>query len=305
MTKLALIAAVAIARGRAGATNKLLRLNVGVLLSAAFLGALALSAIFAPWVAPYDPTMSDILSNLLPPLSEGQPGAPMYVFGTDVVGRDVFSGVIYGGRISLTVAVAAFIGAGILGTVLGLAAGYVRGMFDEVVMRLVDIQLAFPFIVLAIMVMYVMGPGLWDIVLALVIAQWPIYARVARAEALSLSASDFVMAARSMGAGHLRIMFRHILPNAFSPLAVIAAFAVPQMIILEAALSFLGLGVPPETVSWGSMLAAGRVTLEQAWWIATFPGLAIMAAVLSINILVDALRLKLGALPVDRGRNAY
>jgi len=257
-------------------------------------------ALCAPWLAPYDPTASDIMSNLLPPLSEGEASAPMHVFGTDVVGRDVFSGVIYGSRISLTIAIAAVVGAGILGTVLGLAAGYIGGMVDEVIMRFVDVQLAFPFIVLAIMVMYIMGPGLWNIILALVIAKWPIYARVARAEALWLSKSDFVTAARSMGAGHLRIMFRHILPNAFSPLAIVAAFAVPQMIILEAALSFLGLGVPAETVSWGSMLAAGRVTLEQAWWIATFPGLAIMAAVLSINVLVDALSAKLGASSADR-----
>ena len=295
MVNLATSAAIAIARGGLGASRKWRRVRVSVVLSAAFLAVLTISALFAPWIAPYNPTTSDVLSNLLPPFSEGEPGSAMHVFGTDVVGRDVLSGVIYGGRVSLTIAIAAVVGAGILGTVLGLAAGYLRGIFDEIVMRLVDVQLAFPFIVLAIMIMYIVGPGLWNIVLALVIAKWPIYARVARAEALWLSKSDFVMAARSMGAGHLRIMFRHILPNAFSPLAVIAAFAVPQMIILEAALSFLGLGVPPETVSWGSMLAAGRVTLEQAWWIATFPGLAIMAAVLSINILVDALRVKLGA----------
>lgn len=300
MTKAPLMAAVAIALGGVGAGYRLRRLNISVILSAAFLILLTVAAIFAPLVAPYNPMISDIMSNMLPPMSEGEPGAARYIFGTDVIGRDVFSGVIYGSRVSLTVAVAAVLGAGIIGTVLGLAAGYIRGAFDEVVMRLVDVQLAFPFIVLAIMLMYIMGPGLWNIVLALVIAKWPIYARVARAEAMSIATSDFVMAARSMGAGHMRIMFRHILPNALSPLAVVAAFAVPQMIVLEAALSFLGLGIPPEMVSWGSMLAAGRVALEQAWWVATFPGLAIMAAVLSINILVEALRIKLGASVADR-----
>ena len=298
MTKIALVAAAAIARG--SVRHGLRRMDISLVLSAAFLTVLAAAAIFAPLVAPYNPILSDIMSNMLPPMSEGVPGEPLHIFGTDVVGRDVFSGVIYGSRVSLTVALAAVLGAGILGTFVGLTAGYMRGWIDEVLMRVVDVQLAFPFIVLAIMIMYIVGPGLWNIVLALVIAKWPIYARVARAEAISLSTSDFVLAARSMGAGHMRIMFRHILPNAFSPLAVVAAFAVPQMIVLEAALSFLGLGMPAETVSWGSMLASGRIALEQAWWVATFPGLAIMAAVLSVNILVEALRVKLGASIADR-----
>jgi peptide/nickel transport system permease protein len=173
---------------------------------------------------------------------------------------------------------------------VGLVSGYMRGWLDEAIMRLADVQLAFPFILLTVLIMYVLGPGLWNVVIVLVVATWPIYARVARAETLRHAASDYVLAARSMGAGNVRIILRHILPNALTPLIVVAAFSVPQMIIFEAALSFLGLGVPPTEISWGSMLAGGRGVLEEAWWVATLPGLAIMAVILSINILGEALR---------------
>jgi peptide/nickel transport system permease protein len=212
------------------------------------------------------------------------------LLGTDVLGRDVLSGLIWGGRVSLIVGLCSVLGAGVIGTTLGLIAGHLRGWVDEVIMRLVDVQLSFPFILLAVLIMYVLGPGLANVVIVLVVATWPLYARVARAETLRLSASDFVLAARSMGANRARIIFRHILPNALTPLVVVAAFAVPQMIIFEAALSFLGLGMPPDQISWGSMLAAGRSVLENAWWIATLPGLAIMITILSINILGEALR---------------
>ena len=157
-------------------------------------------------------------------------------------------------------------------------------------MRIVDVQLAFPFILLAIVIMYVLGRGLFNVIAVLVIASWPLYARVARAQALRLRESEFVLAARSLGAGWLRIVLRHILPNALTPLLVVATFAIPQMIIFEAALSFLGVGMPLDVVSWGSMLASGRTALEQAWWIASFPGIAIMITVLSVNILGDWLR---------------
>jgi peptide/nickel transport system permease protein len=163
-------------------------------------------------------------------------------------------------------------------------------MLDEVLMRLTDIQLAFPFILLAIIIMYVLGQGLMNVIIVLVIATWPIYARVARAEAMRLRETEFVQAARAIGAGHGRIVLRHIVPNALSPLLVVATTAIPQMIIFEAALSFLGIGLPPTEISWGSLLAAGRDYLDQAWWIATLPGLAIMATILSVNILGNRLR---------------
>jgi peptide/nickel transport system permease protein len=258
--------------------------------SALFLLVVGLCAIAAPWLAPFDPTAPDLMSNLLPPSLSVETGEPLHLLGTDVLGRDVLSGLIYGSRISLVVGISSVLGAGILGTLVGLVSGYMRGWLDEAIMRLADVQLAFPFILLTVLIMYVLGPGLWNVVIVLVVATWPIYARVARAETLRHAASDYVLAARSMGAGNVRIILRHILPNALTPLIVVAAFSVPQMIIFEAALSFLGLGVPPTEISWGSMLAGGRGVLEEAWWVATLPGLAIMAVILSINILGEALR---------------
>jgi peptide/nickel transport system permease protein len=260
------------------------------LVSAAVLLIVTLCAIAAPWIAPHDPLAADVLANLQPPRLAAPSGEDLHLLGTDVLGRDVLSGLIWGGRVSLIVGLCSVLGAGVIGTTLGLIAGHLRGWVDEVIMRLVDVQLSFPFILLAVLIMYVLGPGLANVVMVLVVATWPLYARVARAETLRLSASDFVLAAHSMGANRARIIFRHILPNALTPLVVVAAFAVPQMIIFEAALSFLGLGMPPDQISWGSMLAAGRSVLENAWWIATLPGLAIMITILSINILGEALR---------------
>jgi peptide/nickel transport system permease protein len=269
--------------------------NLAACIGGGFLIIVTLCAILAPWISPYNPTEPDILANLAPPSFQPLDGMPdVHLLGTDILGRDILSGVIHGSRVSIIVAFAAVLGAGLLGTIVGLISGYARGWLDEFVMRLVDVQLAFPFILLAIMIMYVLGPGLWNIVIVLIIAKWPIYARVARAEAMRHASSDFVLAARSMGASRTRILLHHIFPNALTPLIVVATFAVPQMIIYEAALSFLGLGLPPDQISWGSMLAAGRSVLEQAWWVATFPGLAIMFTILSINILGETLRKRIG-----------
>jgi peptide/nickel transport system permease protein len=207
-----------------------------------------------------------------------------------MLGRDVLSGILHGARVSLLVGIVSVLGAGLIGTAVGILAGYFRGWLDEIVMRIVDVQLAFPFILLAIVIMYVLGRGMGNVIIVLVIASWPLYARVARAQALRLRESEFVLAARSLGAGWARILLRHILPNAMTPLLVVATFAIPQMIIFEAALSFLGVGMPVDVISWGSMLASGRNALEQAWWIATLPGIAIMVTVLAINVIGDWLR---------------
>lgn len=266
--------------------------NAGGLLAAVYLTVAVLGALLARWIAPYDPLATDILANLLPPGSSFD-GQPSYVLGTDMLGRDVLSGIIYGSRISLIVGFVTVFGAGVLGTVIGIVSGYYKGWLDEVLMRLVDIQLAFPFILLAILMMYVLGQGLANVIIVLIVATWPIYARVARAEALHLSASEFVTAARGVGAGTPRILLRHIFPNAMTPLIVVAAFSVPQMIIYEAALSFLGVGLPSSELSWGTMLATGRDYLTQAWWIATFPGVAIVCTILSINVLSELLRQRL------------
>ncbi len=268
------------------------RPSIPVLLASAFLVLLVIVAAAAPLIAPFDPLAGDVLANLMPPSLSGD-GGPAHLLGTDMLGRDVLSGILYGARISLIVGVVSVIGAGIVGCAIGIICGYCRGVVDEVLMRLVDIQLAFPFILLAIIIMFVLGQGLMNVIVVLVVATWPIYARVARAEAMRLRETEFVQAARAIGAGHGRILLRHILPNALSPLIVVATTAVPQMIIFEAALSFLGIGLPPSEISWGSLLAAGRDYLDQAWWIATFPGVAIMLTILSANILGNSLRQRL------------
>lgn len=255
----------------------------------ALIALVILAGIAAPWISPYDPLKGDILANLKSPTLSSPDGFP-HLFGTDMLGRDVLSGIVHGARVSLLVGVVSVLAAGLIGTTIGVLAGYFRGWLDEIVMRIVDVQLAFPFILLAIVIMYVLGRGMGNVIIVLVIASWPLYARVARAQALRLRETEFVMAARSLGAGWLRIVVRHILPNSMTPLLVVATFAIPQMIIFEAALSFLGVGMPVDVISWGSMLAAGRNSLEQAWWIATLPGVAIMVTVLAINILGDWLR---------------
>lgn len=255
----------------------------------AFLALLAAAAAFAPWIAPFDPLAGDVMNNLSPPGFDASFGPP-HLLGTDMLGRDVLSGIIHGARVSLIVGLSSVAGAGVIGSAIGIACGYFRGLLDEVVMRLVDIQLAFPFILLAIIIMYVLGQGMGNVVIVLVVASWPLYARVARSSALRLREAEFVQAAITLGSRHHRILLRHILPNTLPPLIVIASSAVPQMIIFEAALSFLGIGLPPDQVSWGSLLAAGRDYLEQAWWIATFPGLAIMATILSVNVLCNRLK---------------
>jgi len=251
--------------------------------------ALTIAAVFAPWVAPYDPQGGSILDSLIAPTLQSGAGPP-HLMGTDSLGRDVLSGVIYGSRVSLLVGLAAVVGAGLIGTAVGLIAGYFGGWIDEVVMRLVDIQMAFPFIILAITIMFILGRGLINVIVVLIVTGWPLYARVVRAETLRLRDSEFVIAARVLGCGRLRTVFRHILPNAFTPLLVVATFAVPQMIIFEAGMSFLGVGMPAQVVSWGTLVADGRAYLDQAWWITTFPGLAIMLTVLSVNLLGDWMR---------------
>ncbi|MBM3504421.1 MAG: ABC transporter permease [Alphaproteobacteria bacterium] len=248
---------------------------------------LVIAAIGAPWLSPFDPRDGRILDSLTAP--EGL-GANAHLLGTDALGRDVWSGILHGARISLVVALASVAGAGLIGTAIGLLAGYFRGWTDEIVMRLVDVQMAFPFIILAITIMFILGRGLTNVIVVLIVTSWPLYARVIRAETLRLRDAEFVVAARVVGCGTARVMLRHVLPNAVTPLIVVATFAVPQMIIFEAGLSFLGVGMPAAVVSWGTLIADGRSYLDQAWWISTFPGIALMLTVLSINILGDWLR---------------
>jgi peptide/nickel transport system permease protein len=248
------------------------------------------SALAAPALVPHDPSRGELADSKLPPAwLEG--GSATYLFGTDTLGRDILSRVIYGARISLLVGFTAVAIAGAAGVLAGLLAGYYRGWLDHVVMRFVDIQLAVPFILFALAVLAVLGPGLKNLILVLGVTGWVTYARVVRAQVLAFREREFVEAARALGAGDLRIMFRHILPNTFAALIVIASFAVAATILAEAALSFLGLGVPPATPTWGGMVADGREQiLTNRWWMYVFPGAAIMLTVLSINAVGDWLR---------------
>ncbi|WP_418595034.1 ABC transporter permease [Ponticoccus sp. (in: a-proteobacteria)] len=247
-------------------------------------------AIFGSWLAPFDPNRQNIIMRLMEPGAEAGRGGT-YWLGSDHLGRDVLSRLLYGARVSLLVGVAAIVVGGTLGTMLGLVSGYFGGWVDDVIMRLGDIQLAFPFILLAIMFLVVLGPGLGNIILVLGIGQWITYARIVRAQTLSLKEKEFVEAARAMGDGTLSILFRTILPNIIAPLTVIASFNVASVILSEAALSFLGLGVPPDVPTWGSMLSESRDhLLSNKWWLAVFPGMAIVFTVLAFNIIGDWLR---------------
>ncbi|UCH25494.1 MAG: ABC transporter permease [Trueperaceae bacterium] len=249
------------------------------------------AALFGPAIAPKDPNRQNIIKRLQPPLQEERNGEVEFLLGTDGLGRDVLSRLIYGARISLLVGFIAVLIGGTMGTSLGLLAGYLGGRTDDVIMRLADIQLAFPFILLAIMFLVVLGPGVVNLVLVLGIGQWVTYARIARGQTVSQREKEYVEAARALGKSDLAIMFGSILPNILAPLIVIASFNVASVILAEASLSFLGLGVPPTVPTWGGMLAESRdQLLAGRWWLAVYPGVAIMMTVLSFNILGDWLR---------------
>jgi peptide/nickel transport system permease protein len=251
--------------------------------------ASALAAVLAPALAPDDPIRNDLLERLTPPMwLDG--GSARHPLGTDTLGRDVVSRLLYGARVSLMVGFSAVVLAGALGVLTGLVAGYYGGRLDDVLMRVGDVQLAFPALVLAIAVLAVLGSGLANVVLVLGVTGWVTYARIARAETLSLRHREFVESARALGAGDATILWRHVLPNVLPPLVVVATFSVARTIIAEASLSFLGLGIPPPAPSWGAMLDEGRNYLTTGWWLALFPGLAILAVVLGINVVGDWLR---------------
>jgi len=258
--------------------NKLAVLGIIVLIGFVF------CAIFAQWVAPYDPLEMDLDSKFLPPGSKG------HLLGTDNFGRDFLSRLIFGSRISLSVGLVVVSIAMVIGTSLGLIAGYFGGIPDIVVMRLVEIFYSFPFLVLAVAVMAVLGPSLYNVMLVLGLVSWPMYARLVRGQVLALREETFVEAARAVGAGSFRILVSHVLPNCFSPIIVTATMQVASAILSVAALGFLGLGAQPPTPEWGAMLNEGKRFMRNAPHLITIPGLAIMLVVLSLNFIGDALR---------------
>jgi peptide/nickel transport system permease protein len=247
------------------------------------------TALAAPWLSPVDPVAQDIGNRLKPPGWRDASGA-LHPLGTDHLGRDLLARVIFGAQPALFVAAAAVLISGVLGMIAGLLGGYFGGCVDDVLMRLADIQLAFPFILLAIAVIGVLGPSLPTIIVVIGVSSWVVYARVVRGAVLTLREREFVQAAHALGGGDARILVRHILPNAFAPWLVVATLDMARVIVIESALSFLGLGVQPPAPTWGGMLADGRVYITTAWWLATFPGLAILVTVLGINLFGDGLR---------------
>ena len=252
---------------------------------------LVIPAAFADFIAPHDPKLGSLSKKLLPPVwMEG--GTTEHLLGTDRVGRDILTRIMYGARVSVVTAVIAIFIAGVVGTSLGIIAGYTGGMVDAVVMRLVDISLSIPIILLALVLVAAIGASMGTVITVLVLLMWSRYARLVRGETLAVRVQDFIARAQVSGSSHARIMLRHVFPNVFNSVIVLATLNVGFVIILESTLSFLGAGIPPPQPAWGLMVADGRVLITSpvGWWVAMFPGLAIMLVVLSMNLLGDWLR---------------
>lgn len=264
------------------------RFRVGIWPFVAIFAAFVVIAVFAPWIAPYNPNAQNLLGRLKPPGTEARNF--YYLLGSDELGRDLLSRIIFGARISLSVAILSVCLSSVVGTVLGMAAGHFRGWTETIIMRIVDIFLSVPAILLAIITVAVLGPGFINVVIVLALTRWPRYARVAYGQTLSVANMPYVRIARFMGAGPGRILFLHILPNIIGPLTVVATLEFGLMVLFEAGLSFLGLGVQPPTASWGAMLSVGGNYVATAFWIATFPGICLFLLILSVNLIGDAVR---------------
>ncbi len=268
--------------------RKMWHLRLGVLGGVLIFGLL-FTAVFCPLFAPHDPYEQNIMQRLLPPVwLEG--GNPEHLLGTDHVGRDLLTRILYGSRVSLVVGVSAVIFQILIGVFLGLLAGYYGGRTDSLISFMVNVMMGFPFILLAMSLVAVLGPSLQNIIIALGCTGWPVFTRVVRIETLKLREQEFVLAATSLAFRAGRILLRHILPNLLPSILVIGTVEVARAIIRESLLSFLGLGIQPPTPSWGMMLAEGRDYMLLQWWLAAFPGFAIFLAALGINLLGDALR---------------
>jgi peptide/nickel transport system permease protein len=266
--------------------------NKLVALSFLVLGSIMLGAVFLDALAPYDPYLIEISMRNQPPGVPAIDGQGTHLLGTDPLGRDVLSRIMLGSQVSMSVGITSVLISGALGTTLGLIAGYYRGWVDTLVMRLVDIQMSVPSLLIALLVLYILGPSFFNVVLVLAITRWMVYARVARGLILSLRETLFVEAARSLGASDRRIIVKHLLPNISAPILVLGTLEFAVMLLTEASLSFLGLGIQAPESSWGLMLAEGRTYLTTAWWLVAMPGLAILLSTLSVNIIAIWLRQK-------------
>lgn len=267
-----------------------LRRHKGALVGAAILMVIVAMALFSSWIAPYDPFAQIPWEARRGPLTHFDGSGRFVLLGTDHLGRDLLSRIVYASRVTLIVSFTAVVISGFIGVVLGVAAGYLGRWFDAVCMRLVDIFLAFPFELLALSIVAVTGPSLPVVVVVMAMRIWVVYARVVRGATLAVKEQDYVQAAIALGASELRVVLVHVLPNVLTPAIVIATLYVGRVILIESALSFLGIGVPASTPTWGGILGDGRSYIDTAWWIAFFPGLAIMITVLSVNLLGDWVR---------------
>lgn len=263
--------------------------NRGAVIGLVIIVVLLLVALFAPWIAPHAPNETNAAAFLKPPAwQEG--GSWTYLLGTDAIGRDILSRLMHGARLSLSIGVAVVALSVVVGVVLGLVAGFFRGVLEITIMRMMDIILTMPSLLMAIVIVAILGPGLVNAMLAVAIVVLPHYVRITRATVIAEVSRDYVTAARVSGAGTLRLMFREVLPNCSAPLIVQASLGVSTAILDAAALGFIGLGAQPPSPEWGTMLADAREFVLRAWWVVTFPGLAILAAVLAFNLLGDGLR---------------
>lgn len=267
----------------AGGVWSALRANRLSWIGAAMLVAIVFVAAAAPWIAPYDPLAQNVALRLEPPSAE-------HWLGTDTFGRDVLTRILYGARISLTVAFVAILAAGIVGCAIGIVAGYIGGLFDQLVMGLMDVMLSFPTLLLGLMVAAMLGASLENLIIAIAVTEVAPFARVARAPTIALKERDFVEAGRALGFGPARLMGVHILPNMISEIVVMGSLWMATAVRTEASLSFIGLGVKPPTATWGGMIREGFENILDAWWLAVFPSLAIFITVLALNLLGDALR---------------
>lgn len=279
---------------------RLARTPLSIIVMGSLLIAFVVVAVFAPLLAPFDPSRQSLILRLRPPGSAGPQGMT-YLLGTDDLGRDLLSRVIYGARASMFVAVASVSVSLLIGTALGMLAGWRRGWVEIVIMRFVDVMLSIPAILLAVLAVAVAGPGFQTLILVLGLTRWPRYARVAYAQTLQVATLPYIRAAELAGASGPRLLLRHVLPNIAGPLLVVATAEFGLMILFEAGLSFLGLGIQPPTPSWGTIMSAGRQYIERAWWLTVFPGGCLFLLVLSVNVLGDWVRDRLDPRARTRG----
>lgn len=283
-----------------GLRARLARTPMSIIVMGSLLIAFVVVAVFAPLLAPFDPTRQSLILRLRPPGSAGPQGMT-YLLGTDDLGRDLLSRVIYGARASMFVAVASVFVSLLIGSALGMLAGWRRGWVEIVIMRFVDVMLSIPAILLAVLAVAVAGPGFQTLILVLGLTRWPRYARVAYAQTLQVATLPYIRAAELAGASATRLLLRHVLPNIAGPLLVVATAEFGLMILFEAGLSFLGLGIQPPTPSWGTIMSAGRQYIERAWWLTVFPGGCLFLLVLSVNVLGDWVRDRLDPRARTRG----